>query len=112
MSFKKPSARKTPLSIEKEKKLESFVNAAPIITTPTDKDEGGGSQEKNSQALDQKKEKPNKGFTVPLNNYELGLLRLLQQNEERSMRVIARRLFVKALAEEAEQYKSDPNGLN
>ena len=44
--------------------------------------------------------KTNKAFTVPLNEYELSLLRQLARNLERSQRYISRKLLVKALETE------------
>jgi hypothetical protein len=46
------------------------------------------------------KEKPNKSFTVPLNEYELSLLQQLSQNLDRSQRYTSRKLLVKALKTE------------
>ncbi len=46
------------------------------------------------------KEKPNKSFTVPLNEYELSLLQQLSQNLDRSQRYTSRKLLVKALETE------------
>ena len=44
--------------------------------------------------------KPNKSFTVPLNEYELSLLQQLSQNLDRSQRYTSRKLLVKALENE------------
>ena len=46
------------------------------------------------------KEKPNKSFTVPLNEYELSLLQQLAKNLDRSQRYTSRKLLVKALETE------------
>jgi hypothetical protein len=46
------------------------------------------------------KAKPNKSFTVPLNEYELLLLQQLSQNLDRSQRYTSRKLLVKALETE------------
>jgi hypothetical protein len=46
------------------------------------------------------KAKPNKSFTVPLNEYELSLLQQLSQNLDRSQRYTSRMLLVKALENE------------
>jgi hypothetical protein len=46
------------------------------------------------------KEKPNKSFTIPLNEYELSLLQQLSQNLDRSQRYTSRKLLVKALETE------------
>lgn len=46
-----------------------------------------------------KEEKPSKSFTVPLNDYELDLLRLAAKKDSRSQRYIARRLLVIAMTE-------------
>ena len=44
-----------------------------------------------------KEDKPNRSFTVPLNDYELDLLRQLAEQEDRSQRWIARKTLVSAL---------------
>jgi len=44
--------------------------------------------------------KPTKYFTVPLNEYELGLLQQLAKKLDRSQRYVARKLLVKRLEEE------------
>ncbi len=50
-----------------------------------------------------RKAKPNKSFTVPLNEYELSLLRKVSQKAERSQRYMCRKLLVKTLEEEVEK---------
>jgi hypothetical protein len=42
-------------------------------------------------------EKPQKSFTIPLNDYELDLLRRASQKDDRSQRYMSRTLLVKAL---------------
>jgi hypothetical protein len=44
-------------------------------------------------------DKPQKSFTIPLNDYELNLLRLAAKKDNRSQRYIARKLLVKAIEE-------------
>ena len=44
---------------------------------------------------------PTKSFTVPLNEYELELLRMQSEKEDRSMRKVARKLLVDALKGDA-----------
>ena len=44
--------------------------------------------------------KPTKSFTVPLNEYELGLLQQLAKNLDRSQRYMSRKLLVKILEQE------------
>ena len=44
-----------------------------------------------------KEDKPNRSFTVPLNDYELDLLRQLADQEDRSQRWMARKTLVSAL---------------
>ncbi len=46
-----------------------------------------------------KNEKPGHSFTVPLNTYELELLRKVGEQEDRSMRYMSRKLMVKAMNE-------------
>lgn len=46
-----------------------------------------------------KTEKPSMSFTVPLNKYELELLRNAAAKQDRSMRYISRQLLVKSLLE-------------
>jgi hypothetical protein len=44
--------------------------------------------------------KPTRSFTVPLNEYELGLLQQLAKKLDRSQRYMARKLLVKMLEDE------------
>lgn len=44
--------------------------------------------------------KPTRSFTVPLNEYELGLLKQLAKQKDRSQRYISRKLLVKILEQE------------
>lgn len=45
-------------------------------------------------------DKPNKSFTVPLNEYELLLLQRLSHTLDRSQRYVSRKLLVQALEKE------------
>ena len=42
-------------------------------------------------------EKPKQSFTVPLNSYELELLRKVSEKEDRSMRYMSRKLLVEEM---------------
>jgi hypothetical protein len=44
--------------------------------------------------------KPTRSFTVPLNEYELGLLKQISNQLDRSQRYISRKLLVKVLEQE------------
>ena len=46
------------------------------------------------------KSKPDKSFTIPLNSYELLLLRKVAKKFERSQRYLARKLLTQALEEQ------------
>ncbi len=46
--------------------------------------------------------KPTRSFTVPLNDYEIELLKSIAEQQDRSMRKVSRRLLVAALLKEAE----------
>ena len=92
MSFKKPSAKTKVNKVkELERKIDAFGKNAPLHTSD------------DAPLQISPDEKPNKGFTIPLNEYELGLLRKLQKHEQRSMRVIARRIFKDALYQAIEE---------
>jgi hypothetical protein len=82
---------KTPLSNKKsmDQKEEEFTDGADNHTI-------------NKILLD-KKTKPTKSFTVPLNDYELGLLRQLALRLDRSQRYVARKVLVKTLEKELEE---------
>ena len=45
-------------------------------------------------------EKPSQSFTIPMNAYELDLLRRVSEKQDRSMRKESRRLLVKMLLDE------------
>ncbi len=45
------------------------------------------------------KDKPNKSFTIPVNDFELDLLRKAAKKDNRSQRYIGRLLLVKAMRE-------------
>lgn len=62
-----------PVDKEKDAKSEVFGNKAGVTTSSNDK--------------------ANKSFTVPLNAYELELLRQYSEQEERSMRFVSRKLL-------------------
>jgi len=44
--------------------------------------------------------KPTKSFTVPMNEYELSLLKQIAENEDRSQRYMSRKLLLKAMEQE------------
>ncbi len=46
--------------------------------------------------------KPNRSFTIPLNDYELSLLQAVAKKNDRSQRYMARKLFKAALIKELE----------
>lgn len=60
-----------------------------------------GSAANSTNKLDPNAE-PTKSFTVPLNEYELELLRLVADKEDRSMRKVGRRLLADALKAKAD----------
>ncbi len=62
-----------PVDKEKDAKSEVFGNKAEITVSLNDK--------------------ADKSFTVPLNDYELELLRQYAEQEERSMRFVSRKLL-------------------
>lgn len=74
------------LNNEQNIKIQNFVN-------------GADEHKIENQNLNPKA-KPNKSFTVPLNEYELLLLQQLSQNLDRSQRYTSRMLLVKALENE------------
>ena len=53
--------------------------------------------EKNITASLDVNEKPKQSFTVPLNSYELELLRKVSEKEDRSMRYMSRKLLVEGM---------------
>ena len=59
-------------------------------------EEGAELREQGNIGLN-KEDKPLKSFTVPLNDFELDLLRRAAKKDDRSQRYIARQLLVKAL---------------
>ena len=50
-----------------------------------------------------KSSKPNKSFTIPINEYELDMLRKAAKKDDRSQRYIARKLLIESL----KKYLSD-----
>jgi hypothetical protein len=44
--------------------------------------------------------KPNRSFTVPMNDYELNLLKQIAKKEDRSQRYMARKLMLEAMKQE------------
>lgn len=59
-----------------------------------------GAEQHEVQSLElNKKEKAQRSFTIPLNDYELALLRQVAKKDDRSQRYMARMLLVKALKE-------------
>jgi hypothetical protein len=44
--------------------------------------------------------RPTRSFTVPMNEYELNLLKQIAENEDRSQRYISRKLLLKAMEQE------------
>ncbi|MDC0865287.1 hypothetical protein OAP56_05005 [Rickettsiaceae bacterium] len=59
--------------------------------------EAGESHDIQHLAPTKKEEKPSKSFTIPLNNFELDLLRKSAKKDNRSQRYIARLLLVEAM---------------
>ena len=51
--------------------------------------------------------RPNKSFTVPLNEYELSLLQQVSQNLDKSQRYTSRMILVKALEINLKRYNFD-----
>lgn len=47
--------------------------------------------------------KPNRSFTIPLNDYELSLLQAIAKQNDRSQRYVARKLFRSILIKELDQ---------
>jgi hypothetical protein len=49
--------------------------------------------------------KPSRSFTVPLNSYELELLKKVSEKYDRSMRYVSRKLLTKALESDDSKYQ-------
>lgn len=87
---------KTSLKPElKQNQIKTTPEPAPTVASEgiTDKPK----KAKSRAAGTAKDDKPGRSFTVPLNDYELDLLRQLAELEDRSQRWIARKTLVGAL---------------
>lgn len=85
--FQKPQKPKKETSSEElEKSIELFGKGA------KNKSLDGRPWDKFSP-----EEQPNKSFTIPINQFDLEILRHLNKIEERSMRTIARRILSEGL---------------
>ena len=81
--IKKP---KSNLDTKQSVELEKFVENADIHAI-------------NNLSIN-RTDKANKSFTIPLNEYELGLLQKLAKKEDRSQRYMSRKLLVKIMEHE------------
>ena len=87
---------KTSLKPEpKQNQTETTLEPAPAVESTPAIDKPKKAKSKASSTG--KEDKPNRSFTVPLNDYELDLLRQLAEQEDRSQRWIARKTLVSAL---------------
>lgn len=87
---------KTSLKPEpKQNQTETTPEPAPFVASEAVTEKPKKTKSKASSTG--KDDKPGRSFTVPLNDYELDLLRQLAELEDRSQRWIARKTLVSAL---------------